>query len=101
MSEVPEMLLRDLAKAPIYSEEEIDQLDNIELLSYQKRTELRSNEIEALRMMSHGLTVEMVASATHFALDTIKNRLARARYLLGAKNTTHAVAIAIRTGLID
>jgi DNA-binding CsgD family transcriptional regulator len=41
-----------------------------------------------------------IAHAMGLGEETVRNHLSRARYRLRALNTTHAVAIAIRRGII-
>ena len=57
-------------------------------------------ELSVLAFLSHGLTVPMIADTLEIKADTVREHARIARYRLGAKNTTHAVALAIRQGLI-
>jgi DNA-binding CsgD family transcriptional regulator len=66
-----------------------------------ERRDLTATEVEILRWASHGLTDQMTAEAMGRSLDTVKNSGRAARAKLAAKNTAHAVAIALRLGLID
>ena len=47
-----------------------------------------------------GLTVKEIASQMGLGADTIKEYLQVCRLILGARNTAHAVRLAIREGLI-
>jgi DNA-binding CsgD family transcriptional regulator len=58
-------------------------------------------QLEALRYTSHGLQEHECADAMGISVNTVKKDLLRARRNLRAKNTTHAVAIALRLRLID
>lgn len=57
--------------------------------------------VEVLRLSSHGLTRKRVAREMGIGEETVKTHLQRAAVALGANNTTHAVAIAWRKGLIE
>lgn len=61
---------------------------------------LTDAELQVLRCLSHGMTVSMAADALSLSFETVRRRLRRIRYLLEAKTATHAVALAIRQGLI-
>ena len=50
-------------------------------------------------IIEHG-TTKSAAMAVGLSHHTIRDQLKTARYKLDAKNTTHAVAIAIRAGLL-
>ena len=58
-------------------------------------------ELDALRAASHGLTERMAADVYGISVNTNKRRLESARLKLAAKNTAHAVAIALRSGAIE
>ena len=58
-------------------------------------------ELDALRYSSHGLRERECADAMGVSEETVKTHLDFARRKLRAKNTAHAVAIALRLGLID
>lgn len=62
--------------------------------------ELTGNDLDVLRCASVGLNRHMTADVLGVCPDTVKKRLRRVRYRLRAKNTTHAVCLAIREGLI-
>jgi DNA-binding CsgD family transcriptional regulator len=57
-------------------------------------------EIEALSWSAEGKTVEDIAVLMKIAQETVKAHLDSARHKLGALNRIHAVAKAIRAGLI-
>lgn len=66
-----------------------------------QRLSASAREIEVLRYHSHGLTQEQCADALGIGAESVKTHMAEARRKLAAKNTAHAVAIALRLGLID
>jgi len=63
-------------------------------------TELTPRELEYLRLTSQGYIDREVADRTCVATQTVKNQLYRVRRKLGARTTSHAVAIGKDTGLI-
>lgn len=65
-----------------------------------RRAELSPAELAVITAASHGLTAGMAADVLGKQVETIKQQLKHSRLKVGAKNTAHAVAIALRTGLI-
>jgi len=63
-------------------------------------TKLTPRELEYLRLTSQGYIDREVAGRMHVATQTVKNQLYRVRMKLGARTTSHAVAIGKDTGLI-
>lgn len=61
---------------------------------------LTERETQVLRYAAVGLTVEGIAKVLDLSSSTVKVHLTSARERLGAWNTTHAVALAIRSGAI-
>ena len=57
-------------------------------------------EARSLQMISYGLTYSMAAELLGLSTHTIRDQVRSARHRLGAKNATHAVALAIRAGVI-
>lgn len=94
--EIPALLLRNLAAAPIIPESAIDGY-----VASNGSSDLTEPELHALLLMSHGLEEQMAADMLGKSLYTVKYQLKSARYKLKAKNTRHAIAIALRMGLID
>lgn len=78
--EVPDKLLRDLARVGLAPPE---------------------NELQILRCLSHGMTVSMAAETVDKSESATRLDLEYTRIRLSAKNNTHAVALALRAGLID
>jgi DNA-binding CsgD family transcriptional regulator len=62
---------------------------------------LTKRERVVLMMLSHGMTAQMVAEALGVSYHVVQQHSKAARYVLRAKNTTHACCIAIREGLIS
>jgi DNA-binding CsgD family transcriptional regulator len=62
--------------------------------------ELTAMELRCLLYASHGLEADETATVRGVALETVRGQLKQARRKLAAKNTAHAVAIALRAGLI-
>lgn len=62
--------------------------------------ELSASETQALTLASHGLEGTEAAEASGRTLNSIRDSLKDARRKLAGKNTTHAVAIAVRARLI-
>lgn len=58
-------------------------------------------EVRCLLVLSHGVGLRGAAELLGVGLETVKTHTKHARWKLRAKNTTHAVAIAIRQGIID
>ena len=65
-----------------------------------RRYGLTLRQTRALELAAVGLTRKEIAHAMSLNEETVRNHLSRARYRLGAKNTTHAVAIGIRQGIL-
>lgn len=61
---------------------------------------LTGPEIQVVECLSYGLTTEMAGEVLGRAPDTVREQLRVARAKLGAKNQAHAVALALRQGLI-
>jgi DNA-binding CsgD family transcriptional regulator len=57
-------------------------------------------ELDTLRASSHGLVGQEVAALLGIGEESVKSYLTSARRKLRAKNTTHAVALAIRAGIL-
>jgi len=69
--------------------------------SFAPTLELQPKEKAALALAADGLKTDPIAQALGVSPETAKTNLKRARDRLSARNTAHAVAIAIRRGLID
>lgn len=63
--------------------------------------DLTPRERRVLGFLSHGLTVPEISEKTGWTQKTVKNVADLARYKFGAKNRTHAVALALSVGAIN
>jgi DNA-binding CsgD family transcriptional regulator len=61
---------------------------------------LTPGERRALQGVAAGLLYHEVADVLGLSRETVRTDLERARRILGAKNMPHAVALALRAGLI-
>ena len=61
---------------------------------------LTARETEVLSAYAEAGSYEATAKKLFLSRETVKSHLASARWKLGALNTTNAVAIGIRKGLI-
>jgi DNA-binding CsgD family transcriptional regulator len=61
---------------------------------------ITARQLQCLSHAADGLTMRQIAARVYLSTDTVKNDLVRVREALRAHNTTHAVAIAMRNGLI-
>lgn len=65
------------------------------------RTSITRRELELLRLAANGNTNEMIARHLAITKDTVNGTLRRSYLKLGARDRTHAVAIALIRGLIE
>lgn len=61
---------------------------------------LTQPELAALKLTARGYSTRETAGALRKSPETVKAQLGLARLKLGARNTTHAVVIALDAGLI-
>jgi DNA-binding NarL/FixJ family response regulator len=70
-----------------------------------RRTEapspLTPRELEVLQLIADGLESRQIARELYIADDTVKTHVSHVLEKLGATSRANAVAIAIRSGLID
>jgi len=105
--DAPDRLHEALRRAPHIPEHEIDAFVRAGGSVPMRRdsrlpaAELTPRELEVLGALSHGLEYKMAAETLGLSLHTVKERARSARYRLRAKNTLHAVAIALRRGLLS
>jgi DNA-binding CsgD family transcriptional regulator len=64
------------------------------------RTDLSPAQRRILVLLADGYSKPQIARATGWSYETLKDYTERIRLKLGARNITHAVAIAIRSGII-
>jgi DNA-binding NarL/FixJ family response regulator len=62
---------------------------------------LTPEQARTLELLSHGVGVKGTAELTHYSISTIASHVRAARRILQAKDTTHAVANALRAGIIS
>ena len=67
---------------------------------YLQRENLSAAELRTLEAMSRGVGIRGAADLVGYSTYTVQDHLVQARRVLQAKNTTHAVAEALRRGLI-
>ena len=58
-------------------------------------------ELQVLGCLARGMRSPQVAEELGISVETVKTHLRLVRPKLGARNSTHAVAIAWRAGMID
>jgi DNA-binding CsgD family transcriptional regulator len=77
-------------------------LQAVDRLLYDMRhiDDITDRELEVLALMSRGLTYAETGRVLYVEPSTIKSSLKSTRAKLGARNVTHAVAIALREGMI-
>jgi two-component system NarL family response regulator len=61
---------------------------------------LSPRERDVLRLVSQGLTNREIAAELDISWGMVRQHMIRVRVKLGARNTTHAVVIALRAGVI-
>jgi len=95
--DIPLRLVNELGATPVIDEELLSRAGR------QSRTvsPLSGRERDVLRCRSHGLNAPMTAETLGIGLETVYTHLGTARLKLGAKDSTHAVALALRQHLID
>lgn len=70
-------------------------------MSRSRRTgTLTARQVEVLQLAAGGLSVAEIGAAMYLTRDTAKRHLENAYAKLGARNGTHAVALAIGAGLV-
>ena len=75
--------------------------DIARLLNYQDDNNMSSRRREVLLYMSHGLDNNDLAKALGVSPETVKTHVSRILRDMACKNRTHAVAEAIRQGIIE
>jgi DNA-binding CsgD family transcriptional regulator len=64
------------------------------------RARLTQRELSVLKIASEGRTADEIARALGLGMETVRSHLKNARTKLGARNSAHAVAEAMRQLLI-
>lgn len=93
----PTRLLNDLAAVPLVDEELLKNF----VAGDPSRTLLSKKEKDVLTGLSVGLTIEMIAEVYGCSIETVKTHLKKAKFVLRAKNSYHALALALRQGQIS
>lgn len=62
---------------------------------------LDRDELEVLTLSANGKSAEEIAASLKVSKSSVRNYLIVAARKLGARNTAHAVAIAVHRGLIN
>jgi DNA-binding NarL/FixJ family response regulator len=62
---------------------------------------LSERELEVLRLVASGLTNKEVAARLYLSVETVKAHLETIYRKLDASDRTHAVAVALREGLLE
>ncbi len=91
----PTRLLRNIGRAQLVTEDQL-RPGRVTLTA----CDPTPAELRTLAGLSYGLTVAMVADVYGLSYDTTRQHLRSCRFKLAAKNSTHAVALALRQGLI-
>jgi two-component system NarL family response regulator len=66
-----------------------------------EKVKLTSRETEIATMIAHGKSYKYISHACSINEDTVKFHVEGVRKKLGAKNKTHAIALALVTGIIQ
>jgi DNA-binding CsgD family transcriptional regulator len=64
------------------------------------RARLTQRELSVLKIASDGRTADEIADVLGLGMETVRSHLKKARTKLGARNSAHAVAEAMRRFLI-
>jgi DNA-binding NarL/FixJ family response regulator len=103
-NEAIDRLLERLRKTPAVPEHEVSSRSRIgggHVPGRPVRATPSANELRIIECLSHGMTVGMAADSLGVSFYTAQSQMMNARTVLAAKNQAHAVAIALRRGMID
>ena len=64
-------------------------------------SQLTGRQLQVLELMAEGYTAEEVGKMMFLSPKTVKKHTAEARWHLRARNTTHAVTLCYRMGLLS
>jgi DNA-binding NarL/FixJ family response regulator len=78
----------------------VDPLLGGQLANGDRQPELEQSDVLLLERLSHGTTDEMIAEEIDLPVETVRANVRGVVRALGARNRPHAVAIALKTGLI-
>ncbi len=65
-----------------------------------RRKEVTPRELEILQLVARGLSNKDIAARCNISEQTVKNHVSYLLMKLEATNRTHAVTLALRTGLL-
>jgi two-component system, NarL family, response regulator len=63
-------------------------------------TNLSQREERLLELISHGISDERIGEKLHLSAEDVRANVRHVVETMGARNRTHAVALALKTGLI-
>ena len=78
----------------------VDQVDKLVKRPRQKSVKLSDRQAAILSLMSWGKTTEQIAEHLHISVPTVREHISNALTKLQARDRTHAVAEAMRRGLL-
>ena len=78
----------------------LEQLIDLDANRFAPRVKLTPRELAVLRLASIGAQASEVAKALDIGAETVRSHLKKAQSKLGARNTAHAIAEALRQGQI-
>ena len=79
----------------------VDPLLAAPLARQESRPALSERDEALLEYISNGMTDERIGEALHLSAETVRANVRKVVGTLGARNRTHAVALALKAGLID
>ena len=79
----------------------VDPLLAAPLALQESRPALSERDEILLEYISNGMTDERIGEALHLSAETVRANVRKVVSTLGARNRTHAVALALKAGLID
>jgi len=97
---VPKRLLAALTDAPLEHEYDGGWKSRVDIERRREQADLPERPLRCLELASYGLTNPMIAETLGISHGTVQTHMKRAKFILAAKDRTHAVAIALRRGLI-
>ncbi len=62
---------------------------------------LTKHDERLLELISHGVSDERIGEQLHLPPEAVRANVRKVVQAMGARNRTHAVALALKTGLID
>lgn len=96
---VVKVMLEHGWRPPTMTDRTLDRL--VQDMAQVEAPELPTRQQEALQLAADGLTKDQIADELGISEGTVHEYLKRLRRRLHARNTAHAVAIALRLGVIE